>query len=61
MEKAVKNQKLTANRDYKAEFTASGNAPKAGSLITVKLTGTGDNYAGTATVTFRIKSAEKTT
>ncbi|MCR4909473.1 MAG: DUF6273 domain-containing protein [Lachnospiraceae bacterium] len=49
------DQKLKAGKDYNAVFTPAEGTPKAGTAVTVNLTGTGNNYTGTATVTYRIK------
>ncbi len=54
-----KDQKLKKDTDYTAVFPEYDKAPVSGQSIEVTLTGTGDNYTGTAKVTYRIKDIKK--
>ncbi|MCR5789822.1 MAG: hypothetical protein K6G83_08035 [Lachnospiraceae bacterium] len=50
-----KDQSLQQGKDYTAEFPVFDSASKAGTVVSVKLTGTGANFTGEAIVTYRIK------
>ncbi len=52
------DQKLKAGQDYEAVFTPKSGTPQTGEVISINLTGKGENYTGTAEVTFRIKDAD---
>ncbi|MBR5420025.1 MAG: right-handed parallel beta-helix repeat-containing protein [Lachnospiraceae bacterium] len=54
-DESLTDQKLKAGKDYSLEFTAPDtDTPAVGSVITLKLDGTGDNYTGSVMLQYRI-------